>query len=239
LLSGQPARQSIPLYVSLVRYGQAPLVVAACEAAIAAGFQSFKLHETRLSEIEAGRAALGPERDMCVDVNCGWSVEFAGQNRGALEALDLTWLEEPVFPPEDYAALRSLRGKPCRVAAGENWTTARQCKEALAAGAVDILQPSITKVGGVSEYIQAIDAASASGVDVMPHSPYFGPGFFASIQVAAARPAVQALEYNFVRPDAWLADVEGLRHGDRIAVPETPGIGFEPDPLVLSRYRTA
>jgi L-alanine-DL-glutamate epimerase-like enolase superfamily enzyme len=172
-------------------------------------------------------------------VNCAWSVEFVEQNRAALEELNLAWLEEPVFPPEDYAALRSLRGRPAPIAAGENWTTARQCEEALAAGAVDIIQPSITKVGGVSEYVRAIDAAEVAGVAVMPHSPYFGPGFFASLQVAAARPHIQALEYNFVRPDAWLAEVESLRQGDRIAVPDTPGIGFEPDPSVMAHYRRA
>lgn len=239
LLSQQPVRASIPFYVSLVRYGEAPLVAAACQTAIDAGFQSFKLHEVGLPEISASRAVLGPNRAMCVDVNCAWSVEFVEHNRAVLERLDLAWLEEPVFPPEDYASLRRLRGQPAPIAAGENWTTARQCEDALAAGAVDIIQPSITKVGGVSEYLRVIEAASAAGVAVMPHSPYFGPGFFASLQVAAARPEVQALEYNFVRPDAWLAEVEGLRQGDRIAVSQTPGIGFEPDPAVMKRYRRA
>jgi L-alanine-DL-glutamate epimerase-like enolase superfamily enzyme len=176
---------------------------------------------------------------VAVDVNCAWSAEFVEQNRARLEALRLAWLEEPVFPPEDYAALAGLRGRPAPIAAGENWTTARQCEEALAAGAVDILQPSVTKVGGVSEYVRAIDAAVAAGVAVMPHSPYFGPGFFAGLQVAGARPQVQALEYNFVKPEAWLADVEGLRRGGRIAIPQGPGIGFEPDWAVMRRYRRA
>jgi L-alanine-DL-glutamate epimerase-like enolase superfamily enzyme len=50
---------------------------------------------------------------------------------------------------------------------------------------------------------------------------------------------VQALEYNFVKPEAWLADVEGLRCGGRIAIPQGPGIGFEPDAAVMRRYRRA
>ncbi len=234
-----PERGDIPFYVSLVRYGTVPLVTSACQEAMDAGFRSFKLHEVGLPEIQACRALLGPDREMCVDVNCAWSVEFVEQNRDALDSLRLAWLEEPVFPPEDYASLRRLRGQPAPIAAGENWSTARQCVEAMAAGAVDFIQPSITKVGGVSEYLKVIDAAADYGVSVMPHSPYFGPGFFASLQVAAARPEVQALEYNFVRPDAWLADVEGLRTGGRIAVPQGPGIGFEPDPAVMRRYRRA
>ena len=96
-----------------------------------------------------------------------------------------------------------------------------------------------TKVGSVSEYLEEISAAEAAGVSVMPHSPYFGPGFFASLQGASARPTVKALEYDFVRPEAWLADIEGLRHGDNIAVSEVPGIGFEPDLDVMRRYRGA
>ena len=232
LLATAPPRTAIPFYASLVRYGDPALVRGACQAAIAAGFDSIKLHEVGLPEIHAGRDALGPDRAMCVDVNCGWSVEFVARNAGALGDLNLSWLEEPIFPPEDYAALRSLRGKPAPIAAGENWTTARQFDDALAAQAVDIVQPSITKIGGVSEYVSAIDAAALAGVRVMPHSPYFGPGFFASLHVAAARPAVAALEYNFVQPEAWLAPID-------LAVPQTPGIGFEPDDEVMRRYRRA
>ena len=109
--------------------------------------------------------------------------------------------------------------------------------EPLRQQAIDIFQPSIIKLGGVSEYLPAIEQAATERIAVIPHTPYFGPGFYASLQTAAARPAVEALEYNFVRPDAWLSGVEGLRHGSRISVPGGPGIGFEPDLEVLQRYR--
>jgi hypothetical protein len=61
----------------------------------------------------------------------------------------------------------------------------------------------------------------------MPHSPYFGPGFYASLHLAAARPSIQALEYNFVQPDAWLSDVPALPRGPELAIPGGPG-----DPVV-------
>jgi L-alanine-DL-glutamate epimerase-like enolase superfamily enzyme len=234
--SGEP-RSEVPLYVSLVRYGEAGLATAAIEEALQWGFRSVKLHEIGLGEIEACRSTLGSINPMCVDVNCAWSASYVQENRNRIEKLNLAWLEEPVFPPEDFAALAALRGNPTPIAAGENWSTARQCNDALAARAVDYIQPSITKVGGMSEYIAVIDAANGAGVAVMPHSPYFGPGFFASLQAAAARPTVKALEYNFVRPDAWLADIEGLRCGEIIRVPNVPGIGFEPDLDVMNHYR--
>ena len=239
LLSAGEARTTIPFYANLYRYGEAALATSDCEAALRSGFTAVKLHEIELTEIDACGSALGSGNQLCVDVNCQWSVDFVRDNCAHLERLELAWIEEPIFPPEDFLSLKELRGKPSSIAAGENWSTARQCREALTVGAVDIVQPSITKVGGVSEYLEVISAAEAAGVSVMPHSPYFGPGFFAGLQVACARPTVKALEYNFVRPDAWLADVEGLRHGDKIAVSEAPGIGFEPDLNVMRRYRRA
>jgi L-alanine-DL-glutamate epimerase-like enolase superfamily enzyme len=239
LLGAGGGPSEIPFYVSLVRYGERSLTTGALEEALAAGFSAVKLHETDLDIIGDCRAILGLDHPMCVDVNCGWSAEFVHDNRSRIAGFDLAWLEEPIFPPEDFAALAALRGEPAPIAAGENWCTARQCRQAMEAGAVDYIQPSITKIGGVSEYVATVDAAEAAGVAVMPHSPYFGPGFYASLQVAAARPAIRALEYNFVTPDAWLADVEGLRRGDRIAVSDAPGIGFTPDLDVLTRYRRA
>ena len=237
LLSSQNPRSSIPFYASLVRYGERKLATTAVEEALRSGFSSIKLHEVGLDEIEACRSVLGSDAEMSVDVNCQWSTSFVEENRGRLEKLSLAWLEEPVVPPEDFKALRDLRGRPAPIAAGENWSTASQCKDALAARAVDYIQPSITKVGGVSEYLAVIEAADATGVAVMPHSPYFGPGLYASIQVAAARPTVRALEYYFVQPEAWLADIETLRQRDVIAVSNTPGIGFQPDLDVMNRYR--
>ncbi|MDT4854496.1 D-galactarolactone cycloisomerase [compost metagenome] len=165
-------------------------------------------------------------------------MDFVEQNRARLEALNLTWLEEPIYPPEDFQALSSLRGS-IPIAAGENWTTSFQFTKAFQASAVDIVQPSVTKVGGISEFKSIITMAESLGASLMPHSPYFGPGFFASLHLAAANPSVQALEYNFVQPDAWLADVEGLRNGDLISVPQEAGLGFNPDFEVMSKYRRA
>lgn len=238
-LLGTGRRDTIPFYASMVRYADKHIAVETCKEVMAAGFNSIKLHEIDLEIIEACREAAGPDRNICVDVNCQWSTEFVEQNRPRIEALNLTWLEEPIYPPEDFKQLSALRHKRLPISGGENWTTAFQFQQAFEANAVDIVQPSVTKVGGISEFSSIVRLAEAADVKLMPHSPYFGPGFFASLHLAAANPSVHALEYNFVHPDAWLADVEGLRNGDQIKVPQQNGLGFTPDMAVLERYRRA
>ena len=72
-----------------------------------------------------------------------------------LKQYDLHWLEEPIFPPEDFAALAKLRADTgVAMAAGENNCTAFQFRDMFAANAVDYAQPSVTKVGGVTEFLK-------------------------------------------------------------------------------------
>ena len=232
-------RAAVPFYASLVRYGDTAIAPSVCEAALADGFTDLKLHEITLGDIEACRRAVGDAVPISVDVNCNWSPDQSLNALSALSDLGVSWLEEPTFPPEGYDDLASLRGQGLPIAAGENWCTAVQFAAALAAGAVDLAQPSVTKVGGVSEFMRVAAVAAAAGVDLMPHCPYFGPGMYASLQLARALPAVLQLEWLYVQPDAWLSPIEDLRSGGMVAVPDEPGLGFAPDAAVLQRYRRA
>src|SRR5690606_31319477 len=114
---------------------------------------------------------------------------------------------------------------------------------AVQAGAIDLAQPSVTKVGGVSEFLMVADLCAGAGIELLPHCPYFGPGMFASLHLAAALPGVRQLEWLYVQPDAWLASFDHLYGGERaggfVGVPDQPGLGFEPDPVVMQRYRRA
>lgn len=238
LLAPGAAADPVGCYASLVRYDDTAIAPRVCEEALADGFTDLKLHEIALPDIEACRRAVGDGVPLAIDVNCNWSVESSREAIPRLVALGASWLEEPTYPPEGYDELSALRGRGLPIAAGENWCTAVQFRAALAAGAVDVAQPSVTKVGGVSEFLAVAEACAAAGVGLLPHSPYFGPGMHASLHLAAALPNVGQLEWLYVRPDAWPAPLE-LLPGGRVVVPEGPGLGFEPDPEVLSRYRRA
>ncbi len=239
LLTDRSDRLSIPFYASLVRYADVDLIAQKSSAALEDGFSSLKLHERTLPEIRAARRAVGRGVPLSVDVNCAWSVEAARDAIPSLRALGVSWLEEPVFPPEDAAMLASLRGGGVPIAAGENWSTATQFRTMLAEQAVDFAQPSVTKLGGISEFVRVARVCDEHDVALLPHSPYFGPGFFASLHLAAALPSVRELEWLYVKPEAWLVPIDHRKHPGHVAVPESPGLGFEPDPDILARYSIA
>ncbi|AYM14767.1 MULTISPECIES: mandelate racemase/muconate lactonizing enzyme family protein [Agrobacterium] len=233
LLSTTP-RDSVPAYASLVRYGDSDTVARFAEKACSEGYGTLKLHEITMPEIRAARAAIDPSMRFTVDVNCSWTVERANAYLPELAALDTLWLEEPVFPPEDFASMAQLRSHGVGLSAGENACTAFEFERLMSA--VDYPQPSVTKVGGVSEFVAIAQAAKQRGLTIMPHSPYFGPGYHATLQLAAATENAGLFEYLYVDPEAWVAKrtpqpVKGI-----IPVEETHGIGFEPDLDVLEKY---
>lgn len=244
--SGSPAvagaladPKPVSFYASLVRYADSSIAPRVCERALAEGFTDLKLHDISLPEIEACRRAVGDGVPISVDVNCNWSLEQSQAAIPRLIELGASWLEEPTFPPEGFASLAELRGRGMTIAAGENWCTSVQFAAALQAGAVDLAQPSVTKVGGITEFVKAAEVCVSAGVDLEPHCPYFGPGMFASLHLAAAIPSVKQLEWLYIDPDAWLAPFDHLKSGGWLAVPDEPGIGFSPDADVLRRYRRA
>ena len=205
-----------------------------CGKALDDGFRAIKLHEVDEKVI----AAAPRDAALLLDVNFEWSVSEAIAVGKRLAPLGLDWFEEPVFPPEDGAGLRAV-GEGCGIpiAAGENCCFATQFAALFDAGAVQYAQPSVTKLGGITEFRKVAQLAAARGVKLAPHSPYFGPGALATLHLLAALTDSARFEYFYLWPDAWL-------YGERLAplrgelrVPSAPGLGADPDPEVLRRFR--
>ena len=244
LLGGPASPPLIPGYASLLKYRDPELVAEKVRVALDEGYPAIKLHETGEPEVAAARAAMGEGVPLCVDTNCPWTPAEAREMAARLKPCDLHWLEEPIFPPEDFGALAHLqRESGVDLACGENACTAFEFRSMLDAGAVRYAQPSVTKVGGVTEFRKVEALAEARGVTVMPHSPYFGPGWLATLQLLAAmpltgRPGGSWTERFYTRLEATLypgfvSPVEG----GRFRVPTGPGLGAEPDPDVIRDYR--
>jgi D-galactarolactone cycloisomerase len=227
-------------YASLLRYETPADVARAVTAALAMGFTAVKLHQIDEASVAAARQASGPDVDLMLDTNCPWTVEEAIRMGRRLERYALRWLEEPVWPPEDYAGLARVRqAVRIPIACGENDATLFGFREIVAAGAADVVQPSVTKVGGVSEMKKIATLAASANVTFVPHSFYFGPGLAATLHVAASTPGVPYVE----TPPGQLAApllAEPIRSsGGTVTVPDRPGLGADPDPEVLERYAYA
>ncbi|MBR0752226.1 mandelate racemase/muconate lactonizing enzyme family protein [Bradyrhizobium jicamae] len=237
-LLGGARRTKIPAYASLMRIGTPELVGSECARAVKSGYGAIKLHETTVPAVEAARQAIGPNVPIMVDMNCPLDGPAAIRFAHDCKAAAPMFLEEPIWPPEDFATLAEVRRKGgLDIAAGENACTVHQFRQMMNAGAVSHAQPSVTKVGGVTEFQRVAQLADQLGVNIIPHSPYFGPGFLATLHLMAVRDEGMIEAFFMKRPAClWAGRADADANGD-IAVPQGPGLGYEPDREVMERYR--
>ena len=234
---GGAARTEIDVYASLVGYGDAGAVATRASEAVTAGYRHVKLHEREVAYVAAARDAVGPDVELMLDVNCAWTLEDALRRADRLSALDLRWIEDSIWPPEDHAGLARLRQAGLRISAGENVATIFDFRHLFEIDAIDVAQPDVTKIGGVTEMGKVVTLAEAYGITVSPHCAGFGPGFLASMHVLAAMPQASVLERVYVELDAALFPVCVAMDSGRVKVPSGPGLGADPDEDVIARYR--
>jgi L-alanine-DL-glutamate epimerase-like enolase superfamily enzyme len=237
---GGSARATLPAYASLLRYGDAAVVARKTKEAIDRGYRYIKLHENKTDIVRAAKNACGDKVALMVDCSCPWTVDESIAVAREWADMKLTWIEEPIYPPDDHCGLAQLRRTSSTpIAAGENISNFMEFKRLFEVGAVGIAQPSITKIGGITEMRKIFALGEANGVVVVPHSPYFGPGLLASIHVCAA----SAREIPIER---YYCDFTQTPFGDQIipksgdfAIPQAPGLGQDPDLDLVERMRVA
>lgn len=229
----------LPCYASLACYSEPALVRAAVRRAVDAGFRMLKLHESKLPAIHAAREEVGAEVELIVDAGCAWTLVEARAVAAELAAIKLKFLEEPLWPPENFVGLAELRrttGLP--ISSGENAATLMEFEHMLACGAVDYVQPSPAKMGGITALCDIFPLAAAHNVPVMTHSFYAGPGMLAALQVTAALGGPDSMiEWRWFELEASIyGDAFTARDG-WVTVPQGPGLGLDPDPGVIRTYR--
>lgn len=229
-------RDSVTAYSSLVRYGNPELAIKYAHQSLNEGFREIKLHEIEMPVIRKCRQAIGAEVPLTIDVNCNWTETQTRESIPELKNMNIRWLEEPVFPPEDFGLLSELRNLGLPLAAGENACTSVQFSEMIRTNAVDYLQPSITKVGGISEYMKIIEMNNNYHHIIAPHSPYFGPGYLATLHMAAIDNYFSIFEFLYVKPERLLYPDSILPQKGEIQIPGGAGLGFDPDPEIIARY---
>ena len=126
-----------------------------------------------------------------------------------------------------------LEGVP--ISAGENITTLHEFKLAMETEAVDNLQPSVTKCGGVSMMRKIFSLAEVYPVTVIPHCFYWGPGYHATAHLAASCLNSTPLETAFI---TFAVEPHNLfnSHSDKVTLDDTPGLGFNANWEALDQF---
>lgn len=150
-------------------------LVAQTRRWVAAGFRAVKIKVGRpdlaedVERVAAVREALGPDRRLLVDANQRWDLDTASRAIPALAEHGIGWIEEPLRA-DDLAGYRELH---CRVdvpvAAGENLHTVHRFRDFLDADALDVIQPNIVRVGGITPFLEIAELARERAVELAPH----------------------------------------------------------------------
>lgn len=237
-LLGGSERRNLTAYQCLLHYDDKDVLARNCAAGYEEGYRYLKLHQITREDFLAAKASVGSDAHIMFDTNCPWTVDEAVRMAASMKDDGVYWLEEPVWPPEDHAGLARVRQQGIPIAAGENAAGLFDFKSMMDSGAIDIAQPSVTKIGGISEFRRIVSLADAYGVKVVPHSPYVGPGFLATLHLAAAMPTTPPIECLWMKMESRLLGDYVVANKGQLRVPQGPGLGADPDPAVVERYRT-
>jgi len=239
---------TVPAYVSggYYRDGQTFDEVAAEMAQyVADGFRAVKIRigglgwREDVARVAAVRAAIGDDVELAVDANQGYRSSAEAIRIGReLEQLGVRWLEEPLRPEDAPAMAHVAHVLDLPIATGETESARWAFRDLVSRGAADVLQPDVTVVGGVSEWMKVAALASTNALPVAPH--YF-PEVHAHLVAAAS--AATTIEWfspdaDIISFDAFLEEPLTPREGT-VTVPETPGVGLSLRDDALQRYRIA
>jgi L-alanine-DL-glutamate epimerase-like enolase superfamily enzyme len=191
LLGGRSRK--IPAYAGGIALGIQPPETLVEEARhfVNLGFKALKLRiggdsvVADVARVQAVRAALGPDIDILTDANCGYSLADARFALPAFAECRVGWLEEP-FPAHDYRLYREAKTFGLvPLAAGENHFTRFEFSRLIEEGVVGMLQPDLSKCGGITEAMKIAAMASAYKLPMHFHSSQ-GVNMTAAVQVLSA-----------------------------------------------------
>jgi L-talarate/galactarate dehydratase len=220
-------RESVPCYNTSGGYLSTPTgeMLDNIDASLAGEIGGIKMKVGQpdwrrdLERVEAVRRHLGDAFPLMVDANQQWDRPAAQRIGRLLEPFGLTWIEEPIdaYDVDGYASLAAELDTP--VSTGEMLTSVAEHWELIERNAVDVIQPDIPRVGGVTPFLKIASHADHHGLRMAPH-------FVMEIHIH------MAAAYG---GDAWVEHFEWLEpvfnerleiRSGRMIVPERPGLGL-------------
>ncbi|VXC61491.1 L-alanine-DL-glutamate epimerase [Arthrobacter sp. 9V] len=142
---------------------------------VAAGHNAVKIKvgKAELREdaerVAAVRQVIGPDRLLMIDANQRWDLAHTFRALEVLGEYGLEWLEEPLRADDLWAYRRLRKHSPVPIALGENVHTIYRFRDFIEAEAVDIIQPNIVRVGGITPFRRIVELARANSIRVAPH----------------------------------------------------------------------
>ena len=235
-LLGLTVNRTVPGYLSGLPAATLDERVALAVEKYSEGHRAFKFaavvsHEGIEAEMAALRGALGPDALIMIDIHWKFAPAEALALIKRLEPYRPFFIEAPV-KPEDQAGLAQVaRESPLPVAAGEEWYTAYEVANRLAAGPIAFVQPEMGHTG-ITQFHRISRLAAAQGASIAPHAT-IGTGLFlaASLQVSATLPNLWKHEWQhsvFERNLALLDTDMGYEDG-AYCLPTAPGLGAAPN----------
>lgn len=213
--------------------------------AIKMGWRPFGRVNEKYDEllVRTARETVGDEVELMVDAGGSeqfWphGVSWARRTATMLGEYGVTWFEE-ALKPDDVAGFKELSAaSPVLVTTGEVLTRRQAFQPFIDTRAVDVIQPDLTKCGGLSEGRKLAWAAYDHGVLLVPHGWNTAVGVAADLALSAAMPVARWVEYQtgvpyieeiLARP--FQLDADGL-----LLVPNGPGLGIELNRDAIARY---
>jgi D-galactarolactone cycloisomerase len=245
LLGGEA--RGIPAYAGGVALGYQPELelIAEVQQCQALGFKAVKLRvgdsvPRDIARCKAVREACGDELEILTDENAQYTLQDAVRALPAFADLELGWLEEP-FPAHARRAYRDAAAVArIPLAAGENHYLRYDFQQLIEDGALGVLQPDISKCGGVAETLRVGALAAAAGLPVCPHTSITGINMAATIHVLACLPTGGYFEADVAKGNdlrnrlcssPYEVDASGEVHPL-----ERPGVGVEVDEEFLRAH---
>jgi D-galactarolactone cycloisomerase len=247
-LLGGRYRDRVRPYASIV-IGDVETLADRLSPLRAEGFRAFKIGwipfgrvSSTLDEliVRTAREAVGEDSDLMVDAggnDAFWQQGYKWALRTADMVADygVTWLEEPLNPNalDDFARLRERSRTP--IAAGESLVGRQAFRPWIERHALDIVQPDVSKAGGITEQRRIAQLVEDNGLQYVGHGSFTAIGVAADLQLASAFPTATFVEYetdsaymNQICNDAFQLDADGM-----LAIPDTPGLGVTIDRAAL------
>lgn len=188
--------------------------------------------------VAAARSAAGDKMDIMIDIGKRYRLKEAIYVAKALEQLNIYWFEEPL-PAEDYVGYKRLtEATTLRIATGEEESGRLAFKRLIDETHVDIIQPDMSRCGGLTEAKKIATLAMDNNILCIPHAFKTGILVAASMHLIAAVPNAPLLEFSVtaspIRKGILISPFE-MKDG-YVDIPQSPGLGIELNPDIINEY---